>query len=545
MRPRTPTKRGLDLLQDPRLNKGTAFTEKERAALSLVGLLPPRVFTIEEQLGRVMENFYAKPTDLERYVFMVALQDRNETLFYRTVVDHLPEMMPIIYTPTVGEACARFGHIFRRPRGLYLSSRDRGRVAEVLRNWPEREVAVIVVTDGERILGLGDLGSYGMGIPIGKLALYTACGGIRPSLCLPVMLDVGTDNSALLGDPLYTGLHQPRLRGAEYASLVDEFMESVATVFPGALVQFEDFATGNAVELLARYRDRACAFNDDIQGTAAVTLASIMVSGRITGRRLAEERLLFVGAGAAAMGIADLAATAFRREGLSEAEALARIWMFDAEGLLVRGRPALAGPSSRYAQDHAPLRGLPEAVRAIRPTALIGVTGQPQLFTPTVLQAMAEVNERPLVFALSNPTSHAECTAEQAYADTGGRAVFSSGSPCDPVEYDGRRFAPSQTNNSYIFPGLGLAVTATSARRVTDAMLLAAADALAAQTPASVLDEGGLLPPLERIRDVSHGIAMAVSRVVLEAGLAGREVPEDLDRYLRDRMYRPDYRSYV
>ncbi len=545
MRPRTPSKRGLDLLQDPRLNKGTAFTEKERAVLGLDGLLPPRVFTIEEQLGRVMENFHAKPTDLERYVFMVALQDRNETLFYRTVVDHLSEMMPIIYTPTVGEACARFGHVFRRPRGLYLSSRDRGRVADVLRNWPEREVAVIVVTDGERILGLGDLGSYGMGIPIGKLALYTACGGIRPSLCLPVMLDVGTDNSALLSDPFYTGLHQPRLRGAEYASLVDEFMEAVSAVFPGVLVQFEDFGTDNAVGLLARYRDRACAFNDDIQGTAAVTLASILVSGRITGRRLAEERLLFAGAGAAAMGIADLLVTALGRAGLNEAEALSRLWMFDAEGLLVRARPGLMGEHARYARDHTWLRALPEAIRAVRPTALIGVTGQPQLFTPAVLRATAEVTERPLVFALSNPTSRAECTAEQAYLGTEGQAVFSSGSPCSPVEIHGRRFAPSQTNNSYVFPGLGLAVTATSARRVTDGMLLAAADALAAQAPESVLSEGGLLPPLERIREVSHAIAVAVARVVLAAGLAGREVPEDLEGYLHDRMYRPDYRDYV
>ena len=545
MRPRTPSKRGLDLLQDPRLNKGTAFTEKERAAFGLEGLLPPRVFTIQEQLGRVMENFLAKPTDLERYVFMVALQDRNETLFYRTVVDHLPEMMPIIYTPTVGEACARFGHIFRRPRGLYLSSRDRGRVAEVLRNWPEREVAVIVVTDGERILGLGDLGSYGMGIPIGKLALYTACGGIRPSLCLPVMLDVGTDNSALLSDPLYTGLHQSRLRGEEYESLVDEFMDAVTTVFPGALVQFEDFATDNAVSLLARYGDQACAFNDDIQGTAAVTLASILVSGRITGRHLVEERLLFAGAGAAAMGIADLAVTAFRRAGLSETDALSRIWMFDSKGLLVRGRPGLAGPAVRYAQKHTSPGALPEAIRAIQPTALIGVTGQAQLFTPAVLRAMAEVTERPLVFALSNPTSRAECTAEQAYDGTEGRGVFSSGSPSGPVESHGRRFVPSQTNNSYIFPGLGLAVTATSSRRVTGAMLLAAADALAAQTPESVVSQGGLLPPLERIREVSHGIAVAVVRVVRDAGLAGREVPEDLERYLRDRMYRPDYRDYV
>ena len=545
MRPRTPSKRGLDLLQDPRLNKGTAFTPEERAALGLEGLLPPRVFTIEEQLGRVMENFRAKLSDLERYVYMVALQDRNETLFYRTVVDHLPEMMPIIYTPTVGEACARFGHIFRRPRGLYLSARHRRRVAEVLRNWPEREVGVIVVTDGERILGLGDLGSYGMGIPIGKLALYTACGGIRPSLCLPVMLDVGTDNAVLLGDPLYTGVREPRLRGEAYASLVDEFMTAVGRVFPGALVQFEDFATDNALGLLARYRDHACAFNDDIQGTAAVTLAALTVSGRLTGRRLADERLLFLGAGAAATGIADLVVTALRRTGLAEHEAVRRVWMFDASGLIVEERSGVPDRGRRYAHEHIPVPALPDAIRALRPTALIGVTGQPHLFTGPVLQAMADVNVRPLVFALSNPTSRAECTAEQAYRGTGGRAVYSSGSPCAPVEIDGRRFAPSQTNNAYVFPGLGLAVTATGARRVTDPMLLAAADALAEQTDESLIREGGLLPPLARIREVSLRIACAVARVVIDAGLASREPPPDLESYLRDRMYRPAYRDYV
>ena len=545
MRPRTPAKRGLDLLQDPRLNKGTAFTGSERAALGLEGLLPPRVFTIEEQLGRVLENFHAKASDLERYVFMVALQDRNETLFYRTVVDCLPEMMPIIYTPTVGEACARFGHIFRRPRGLYLSARDRGRMAELLRNWPELEVAVIVVTDGERILGLGDLGSYGMGIPIGKLALYTACGGIRPSLCLPVMLDVGTDNAALLGDPLYTGLHQPRVRGDDYTSLVDEFMAAVETVFPGTLVQFEDFATDNALGLLARYRDRACTFNDDIQGTAAVTLAALLAGGRARGRSLADERLLFLGAGAAATGIADLVVAALQREGVSEPEARHRVWMFDRDGLLVLARPGLTHFRSRYAHEHAHLARLDDAIRVLRPTALIGVSGQPGLFTPAVLEAMAEVNERPLVFALSNPTSRAECTAEQAYRATGGRAFFSSGSPCAPLEIDGRRYAPSQTNNAYVFPGLGLAVTALGARRVTEAMLLAAGYSLAAQADESLLREGALLPPLGRIREVSLRIALDVSRVVLEAGLAGREIPGDLEQFLRDRMYRPAYRDYV
>ncbi|HEU4523951.1 MAG TPA: NAD-dependent malic enzyme [Gemmatimonadales bacterium] len=545
MRPRTPDKRGLDLLQDPRLNKGTAFTAEERAALGLDGLLPPRVFTIEEQLGRVMMNFRAKPSDLERYVYMVALQDRNETLFYRAVVDPLPEMLPIIYTPTVGEACARFGQMFRRPRGLYVSARDRGRVAELLRNWPEREIAVVVVTDGERILGLGDLGAYGMGIPIGKLALYTACGGIRPSHCLPVTLDVGTDNAALLADPLYTGLRQPRTRGAQYADLVDEFVTALEAAFPGVLIQFEDFATANALGLLARYRDRVCAFNDDIQGTAAVTLGALLVSGRVTGRRLGEERLLFAGAGSAATGIADLTVEALRRAGLSRGDAERRVWMFDVEGLLVRERSGLPETRRRYAHEHPPIADLPQAIHTLRPTALIGVTGQGGLFREPVLQAMGEVSDRPVVFALSNPTSRAECTAEEAYRATGGRAVFSSGSPCPPVQVDGRRFAPSQTNNAYVFPGVGLAVTATGARRVTDEMLIAAAESLAGQADAATLRDGALLPPLDRIREVSLRIALAVARVVIDTGLAGRETPADLEAYLRNRMYRPDYRPYV
>ena len=545
--PPLPPKLGLDLLQDPRLNKGTAFTPRERDALRLRGLLPPRVFTLEQQLARTMENFRALTSDLQRYVFMVALQDRNETLFYRAVVDHRAEIMPIIYTPTVGEACARFGHIYRRPRGLYISAADRGRVREVLRNWPEPGVGVIVVTDGERILGLGDLGAYGMGIPIGKLALYTACGGVRPSLCLPVMLDVGTDNPALLQDPLYTGLLQPRLRGHGYTELVDELMGAVDEVFPGALVQFEDFGTANAVDLLARYRERACVFNDDIQGTAAAALAALLVVGRATGRRLTDERLLFLGAGAAAGGIADLVVTALRQAGLTEPEARGRIAMFDQRGLVVAGAggAGLSETSRRYALEHPPVAGLVEAVRALRPTALIGVSGQPNLFTRGVLEAMAEVNPRPAVFALSNPTSHAECSAEQAYRWTGGRVLFSSGSPCVPVELDGRWFAPSQTNNAYVFPGLGLAVVTSGARRVTEGMFLAAAQALAGLADEALLATGALFPPIERIREVSLRVAVAVARVAVAEGLATRELPEDLEGHLRAAMYQPVHPAYV
>jgi malate dehydrogenase (oxaloacetate-decarboxylating)(NADP+) len=540
-----PPKYGIDLLQDPRLNKGTAFTDRERDALRLRGLLPPRVFDIEGQLERIMENFRAQRSDLERYIYMVALQDRNETLFYRAVIGHLAEMVPIIYTPTVGEACARFGHIFRRPRGLYVSAEDRNRVREVLRNWPQADVGVIVITDGERILGLGDLGAYGMGIPIGKLALYTACGGVGPSLCLPVMLDVGTDNPALLEDPLYIGLRQRRLRGSAYEELVDEFMTAVEEVFPAALVQFEDFATGNAIGLLERYRDRACAFNDDIQGTAAVALAALLVAGRAMGRRLEDQRILFAGAGAAATGIAELLTTALRQAGLGPDEARRRIWMFDVEGLVVAGRPGLTELKRPYAHEHPPVSNLADAVRAVRPTALIGVSGQPGLFTRPVLETMAALNDHPLVFALSNPTSHAECTAEQAYGCTGGRAVFSSGSPSEAVMLGGRRLAPSQTNNAYVFPGLGLAVVGTGARRVTEGMLLAAAKALAGEADQSLLESGALFPPFEEIRAVSLRVALAVAQVAKAEGLVSRELPEDLEAHLAGSMYRPVHPDYL
>jgi malate dehydrogenase (oxaloacetate-decarboxylating)(NADP+) len=540
-----PVKRGLDLLQDPRLNKGTAFTLAERDALGLRGLLPARVFTIEQQLGRVLENFRAQTSDLQRYIYMVALQDRNEILFYRALLDHLPEIMPIIYTPTVGEACRRFGHIYRRPRGLYISAEDRGRIADVLRDWPERNVAVLVVTDGERILGLGDLGAYGMGIPIGKLALYSACGGIHPAHCLPVMLDVGTENPDLLGDPLYTGLLQRRVRGTDYDDFLDEFVTAVQEVFPAVLIQFEDFATEHAIQLLARYRGRICAFNDDIQGTAAVTLAALLVSGRLSGRKLTEERLLFFGAGAAATGIADLVTAALRREGLSEKEARGRTSLFDTRGVVVAGRPGLPAHQRDYALDHPPITSLVEAIGILRPTALLGLSGQSQAFTEPVLRALAGVTRRPAVFALSNPTARAECTAEQAYRWTEGQAVFSSGSPFDPVVLGGRRFVPSQTNNAYVFPGLGLGLTATGARRVTDGMLLAAATALADQAEEALLRQGTLFPPLSRIRQVSLKIASAAAGVAAAERLTTIPLPDDMEAFLAGSMFQPVYRNYL
>ena len=536
---------GADLLHSPVLNKGTAFTEEERDALHLRGLLPPHVHTQDEQVMRVMENFRRKPNDLEKYVHMIALQDRNETLFYRVVLDHLEEMMPIIYTPTVGQGCLEYGHIFRRPRGLFVSSADRGRVADVLRNWPSPDVRIIVVTDGERILGLGDLGADGMGIPVGKLSLYTACAGVHPALCLPVTLDVGTDNERLWRDPLYIGIRQPRLRGEAYDALVDEFMTAAQEVFPNVLVQFEDFANVNAFRLLNRYRDRLCTFNDDIQGTGGVALAGLVSALRLTGGRLPDQTVLFLGAGEAAVGIAGLIVAGMVAEGLPEEEARARCWLVDSRGLVVKSRTDLAPHKQPYAHDHAPLPDFLAAVEALRPTAIIGVSGQPGTFSQPVLAAMARLNERPIVFALSNPTSKAECTAEQAYTWTEGRAIFASGSPFAPVTVGGRTHVPGQGNNAYVFPGVGLGVIACGARLVTDEMFFAAARALAGQVSEEDLAQGLIYPPLTEIREVSAAIAAAVAGVAYRQGLATRPEPEDLLAFIEAQMYEPRYESYA
>jgi malate dehydrogenase (oxaloacetate-decarboxylating)(NADP+) len=535
--PRIP---GSELLHDPRWNKGTAFTEAERDTLGLRGLLPPRVLTLEEQEERILQTFRAKPTALEQYIYLSGLQDRNETLFYHVLVRHLAEFMPVIYTPTVGEACRTFGHIFRRARGLYVAAADRGRVARVLENWPEREVRVIVVTDGERILGLGDVGANGMGIPIGKLSLYTACAGIHPAACLPITLDVGTDNTELRADPLYLGTPVPRLRGEGYLALLDEFVEAVAGRFPGVLLQFEDFATENALGLLARYRNRLCTFNDDIQGTAAVTLAGLYSAARVTGVPLSSQRLLFLGAGSAAVGIADLVTGALQGEGLSEAAARSRSWFFDSRGLVVAGRTDLAPYKRPYAHEAPGATSLVEAIRTLRPTALLGLSTRGGAFTPEVIAAMGELNDRPVIFALSNPTANSECTAEEAYRHTGGRVVFASGSPFPSVTLDGRRFFPGQGNNAYIFPGLGLGVLAARATRVSDAMFHAAAQTLAGQVAEAELAEGRLFPPLDAIRDVSERIGIAVARVAWESGLAGAP-PADPAEAVRALRWEPVY----
>lgn len=536
--------RGVDWLHNPVFNKGTAFTEAERDALGLRGLLPPHVQTMDQQARRVMDNFHSKANDLERYIQIIGLQDRNEKLFYRVVMDHLEEMMPIIYTPTVGRACQEFGHIFRRSRGFYISSNDRGWIENILPNWPARDVRVIVVTDGERILGLGDLGASGMGIPIGKLSLYTACAGIHPTQCLPVMIDVGTDNETLLADPLYTGLRQKRIRGEAYDALIEEFMVAVEKNFPGVLVQFEDFGNQNAFRLLERYRDRACTFNDDIQGTGAVALAGILSALRITGGKLRDQRVLLLGAGEAGMGIAGNIVNVLVEEGLTPGGARQRCWFVDSKGLIIQGRESLNEHKLPYAREHAPCADLLSAVKSIKPTMLIGASGQAKSFTREIVTTMAGLNERPVIFALSNPTSKAECTAEEAYTWTGGRAVFASGSPFDPVTVNGRVHVPGQGNNAYIFPGIGLGVVCTGARRVTESMFIIAARTLASLIHEGELAEGRVYPSLKRIPEVSHAIAVAVAGEVFAGKLNRLPRPDDLPGFIRSQMFKPEYPDY-
>ena len=536
---------GANLLHDPSLNKGIAFTEIEREVLGLRGLLPPRVSSEEEQVARTLESLRAKPNDLERYIFMIALQDRDETLFYRTVVDNIDEMMPIIlYAYRRTRLPGIWAH-FSAPPGIFLSIRDAGSIARVLRNWPFKDIRVIAVTDGERILGLGDLGANGMGIPVGKLALYTACAGVNPSVCLPVTLDVGTNNQVLLQDPLYIGLQQPRIRGATYDIFLDELVSAVQTLFPRALIQFEDFASQNAFRLLRKYQDRACVFNDDMQGTGAVILSGICSALRITGQRLRDQKILFFGAGEAGIGIADLIVAALHEEGLSGPEARDRLWFIDSKGLVVKGRDDLNEHKRRFAHEHEFVSNYLSAIDALRPTAIIGISGQGGAFTPSILSRMAEINERPLIFALSNPTSKSECTAEDAYRMTGGRAIFASGSPFGPVTLDGKRFIPGQGNNAYIFPGLGLGILASESRLVVREMFLKAAGALAAEVSAGDLAEGRIYPPLRKIREISLAIAMATAQVAYAQGLAEAPKPEDLGGHIKSLMFEPSYQSYL
>jgi malate dehydrogenase (oxaloacetate-decarboxylating)(NADP+) len=537
--------RGAMLLHDPVLNKGTAFTEAERRALGLEGLLPPQVFSLEEQVSRVLENYRQKKTDLDRYLHLMSLHDRNETLFFRVVVDNLEETTPIIYTPTVGVACQRFGHLYARPRGVFLSLEHRGRMAEILRNHPYPDVRVIVVTDGERILGLGDQGAGGMGIPIGKLSLYTACAGVPPAMCLPVMLDVGTENVERLQDPLYMGLRRHRLRGPEYDAFVTEFIDAARQLWPKVLIQFEDFANVNAFRLLEAWRERICTFNDDIQGTAAVTLAGFLSALRVTKGTLRDQRILFLGAGEAGIGIADLLVSAKVADGAKLGDARRRCWLVDSKGLVVKGRGDLAAHKLRYAHDAPYQPDLLAAIRAIEPTAIVGASTIQKSFHREVVETMAKLNERPIVFALSNPTSKSECTAQEAYTWSNGSAIFASGSPFPAFTYRGKTFVPGQCNNSYVFPGVGLGIVVSDARRVTDRMFTEAARALAAQVAPDDLAMGRVFPSLTRIREVSAHIAAAVATVAFEEGVAGIERPRDVLALVKARQWQPRYETYA
>jgi len=531
---------GLEILSNPRTNKGTAFTLEEREQLGLTGLLPPVVSTQEQQIERALLNLRRQNSAIDKYIFLAALQKRNERVFYKILIDHIEEVMPLVYTPTVGQACQDFAVNFRETHGCYISWREKGRIEQTLKEWPEQDIRLIVVTDGQRILGLGDLGSNGMGIPIGKLSLYCACAGVDPATCLPVMLDLGTSNQALRDDPFYLGLRQGRIEGDDYLAFVDEFVQAVKTCFPKALLQFEDFATPNAIKLLDRYHEQLLCFNDDIQGTASVALAGMMAATRINQKQLKDMRFMFLGAGSAATGIGELLVKAMMREGISEQQARSQLVFNDSKGLIVKSREVLTDHARPFAAD-LPAMDAASALRAFNPDALIGASGRPGLITQSMVEFMCEHHQHPAVFALSNPTANAECTAEQAYQWSNGRAIFASGSPFDPVTINQQTKIPGQGNNAYIFPGLGLGALLSKSTRIDDAMLIAAADKLADCVSEERIACGCLYPPLSEIREVSADIAVAVGEIAEKNGLTKKPLPENFGAFVRARQYDPSY----
>jgi malate dehydrogenase (oxaloacetate-decarboxylating)(NADP+) len=534
-------KRGIELLLDPSLNKSTAFTEAEKQALGIVGLVPDVTETEDLQLSRVMMQLGHKTTDLERYIYLINLLDHNETLFYRTVMSDPARFLPIVYDPTIGEACLKFGHIYRQARGMYLSISRRGKVKEILRNWPQKDVRFICVTDGGRILGLGDLGANGAGIPIGKLQLYTACAGVPPQYLLPMYLDAGTNNEQYLHDPLYLGMRAARPSTNELFSFVDEFMEAVQEVFPKCCVHFEDWTGTDAVHLLRRYRDKYCVYNDDVQGTAGITLAGMINASRLKGVKLKDEKYLFLGAGSAGIGLADLLCSALVAQGMTLKDAQSRVYMFDVNGLLESTRKDLVDFQKPYAHKHAPTRDFVAAIDSIKPTTIIGVSTIGGAFTQKVVETMSRINERPVILALSNPTEHAECTAEQAYTWSNGKAIYAAGVQFAPVHYGGQTFLPGQANNFYIFPAVGMAIFATEAKRVTDEMFIEAGQAVADLVPPNLFKQGLLYPLQSDILETEIQTAARVATLAFDSGLARVERPADMIAFIRRHVYKPQY----
>lgn len=537
------TEKGYAALRDPAVNRGSAFSAEQRKSLGLEGLLPAGVDTLALQIARVHTQLDMLDNDLQRYLFLMDLQSRNQTLFYAVLMGDPARFMPLVYTPTVGEACQKFDHIFRSSHGVYLPITAKGRVKDLLKNWPQKDVRFIVVTDGERILGLGDLGVGGMGIPIGKLALYTAVAGVPPELTLPITLDVGTNNQELLDDPLYLGLRQQRVRGKDYDAFVAEFVDAVQVLYPKCCIQWEDFANFNAVGILAKYKDKICTYNDDIQGTAGVALAGILGGVRLTGKKLTEHKFLFMGAGSAATGIAELISQAMAMEGLSIDEARGRNWLFDINGLVQSSRKDLADFQKPFAHKHAASNSFVDVINDLKPTGIIGVSTVPKLFNQAVIEAMSAVNERPIIFPYSNPTSRSECTAEEAYKWSDGRAIFASGSPFGPVQYKNKTYIPGQGNNVYIFPAMGMAVLATQSTRVTEEMFIVAAKAVAEQVTQEELDTGLIYPPQSQILDASLHTAAKIAEYIFDNNLARVKRPKDIEAHIRKTAYRPVYGS--
>jgi malate dehydrogenase (oxaloacetate-decarboxylating)(NADP+) len=536
------SKLGSSLLRDPRNTKGLAFTKKERRKYKLDGLLPDGIETIETNIQRVQEQLKEIELPINKYIYLSNLLDINETLFFRTIISDPARFLPLVYTPTVGEACERFGHIARRPRGLFISIKNKNRIETLLKNWPVKDVRFTVVTDGQRILGLGDLGIFGIGIPIGKLALYTSCAGVPPEYTLPIVLDVGTNNEMYLSDPLYPGLKQKRVTGKEYDDFIKAFVKAVTKVYPKICIQWEDFAGVNAIRILDKYRDKICTFNDDVQGTAAIAVAGFIAISRLLNKPFKAQKFLFLGAGAAAFGIADMLVKKFQKDGLSKDEAYNRCWMFDVNGLLVKSRTDLAEHQKQFAHDVEPSNDFAESILKIKPTAIIGVSTVGGAFTQQVIENLSSINERPIIFPYSNPTSHSECTAEQAYTCSKGKAIFASGSPFAPVTYEGKTFTPGQGNNVFIFPAIGLAVFATEAKRVTDEMLLAASEAVAEQITQEDFNNGLIYPPIKNIRDVSVNVSVKVAEEIFKSGLARVKKPKNIKKFIRSKMYEPVYR---